>query len=56
LYTVCDRVAVISQKKVLVAGALEVVAATDDAWVQAYFHGPRGRAAEHAAQRLTEKS
>src|SRR5574337_724391 len=56
LYTVCDRVAVISQKKVLVAGPLDVVAATDDAWVQAYFHGPRGRAAEHAAQRLTEKS
>ncbi len=56
LYTVCDRVAVISQKKVLVVGPLEVVAATDDAWVQAYFHGPRGRAAEHAAQRLTEES
>ena len=56
LYTVCDRVAVISQKKVLVAGPLKVVAATDDAWVQAYFHGPRGRAAEHAAQRLMERS
>ena len=56
LYTVCDRVAVISQQKVLVAGPLEVVAATDDAWVQAYFHGPRGRAAEDAAQRLTENS
>ncbi len=55
LYTVCDRVAVISQKKVLVAGPLDVVAATDDAWVQAYFHGPRGRAAEDAAQHLTEK-
>jgi phospholipid/cholesterol/gamma-HCH transport system ATP-binding protein len=55
LYTVCDRVAVISQKKVLVAGPLDVVAATDDAWVQAYFHGPRGRAAEDAADRLTEK-
>lgn len=56
LHTVCDRVAVISQKKMLVAGPLEIVAATDDAWVQAYFHGPRGRAAEHAAQRLTEGS
>ncbi|MEO5812495.1 MAG: ATP-binding cassette domain-containing protein [Rhodanobacter sp.] len=56
LYTVCDRVAVISQQKVLVAGPLDVVAATDDAWVQAYFHGPRGRAAEHAAQRLAEET
>ncbi|PMR77467.1 ABC transporter ATP-binding protein [Billgrantia endophytica] len=51
LYTVCDRVAVISRKHVLVADALPAVEATDDAWVQDYFHGPRGRAASHAAQR-----
>lgn len=50
LYTVCDRVAVLSQKKVLAVGPLEQVAATDDAWVQAYFHGPRGRAAEQASE------
>ena len=56
LYTVCDRVAVLSQKKVLVSGPLHVVAAADDAWVQAYFHGPRGRAAHDAAQRSTEKT
>lgn len=56
LYTVCDRVAVLSQNKVLVAGPLDIVAATDDPWVEAYFHGPRGRAAENAAERLTEKS
>jgi phospholipid/cholesterol/gamma-HCH transport system ATP-binding protein len=49
LYAVCDRVAVISQKKVLAVGSLEMVAANEDAWVEAYFHGPRGRAAEHAA-------
>ncbi len=55
LYTVCDRVAVLSQKKVLAIGSLDDVAATDDAWVQAYFHGPRGRAAEQAAQRLTQE-
>jgi phospholipid/cholesterol/gamma-HCH transport system ATP-binding protein len=45
LYTACDRVAVLSQKRVLVAGPLSEVAATDDAWIQDYFHGPRGRAA-----------
>jgi phospholipid/cholesterol/gamma-HCH transport system ATP-binding protein len=45
LYTACDRVAVLSQKKVLVADTLAVVAATQDAWIQEYFHGPRGRAA-----------
>src|SRR5690606_28941160 len=42
LYSICDRVAVLAQKKVLVADRLEVVAATDDAWIQDYFHGPRG--------------
>jgi phospholipid/cholesterol/gamma-HCH transport system ATP-binding protein len=46
LYTVCDRVAVLSQKRVLVAGSLDVVARNGDPWVQAYFHGPRGRAAQ----------
>jgi phospholipid/cholesterol/gamma-HCH transport system ATP-binding protein len=46
LYTVCDRVAVLSQKRILVAGTIEQVAATDDPWVNEYFHGPRGRAAQ----------
>ena len=49
LYTICDRVAVLAEKRVLVADTLERVAATDNAWVQDYFHGPRGRAAASAA-------
>jgi phospholipid/cholesterol/gamma-HCH transport system ATP-binding protein len=56
LYTICDRVAVLSQKRVLVAGDLTTVAATPDAWVHDYFHGPRGRAALQASARLTEKN
>jgi phospholipid/cholesterol/gamma-HCH transport system ATP-binding protein len=56
LYTICDRVAVLSQKRVLVAGDLNTVAATKDAWVHDYFHGPRGRAALQASARLTEKN
>jgi len=48
LYTICDRVAVISQKKVLVAGNLETVTTSVDPWVQQYFHGPRGRSAHQA--------
>ncbi|MCW8808793.1 MAG: ATP-binding cassette domain-containing protein [Rhodanobacter sp.] len=56
LYTVCSRVAVLSQNKVLVAGPLDEVAATDDAWVHAYFHGPRGRAAEQAAAHLAQEN
>ncbi len=49
LYTACDRVAVLSQKRVLVVDTLDVVAATDDDWIKEYFHGPRGRAASHSA-------
>ncbi|MCY1340451.1 putative ribonucleotide transport ATP-binding protein mkl [compost metagenome] len=51
LYSLCDRVAVLAQKRVLVADRLEVVAANEDPWVREYFHGPRGRAAEQAAMR-----
>ena len=49
LYTITDRVAVLSQKKVLVAGPLAEVEQTNDPWIHEYFHGPRGRAAEQAA-------
>jgi len=51
LHTICDRVAVISQKRVLVAGPLAEVEAFDDPWVRDYFQGPRGRAAEAAHTR-----
>lgn len=55
LYTACDRVAVLSQKKVLVADRLETVAAMDDPWIRDYFHGPRGRAAQQAAESAREE-
>jgi cell division protein ZapA (FtsZ GTPase activity inhibitor) len=45
-----DRIAVLAQKKVLINDTLAAVAATDDAWIREYFHGPRGRAAADAAQ------
>ncbi|NLY28457.1 MAG: ATP-binding cassette domain-containing protein [Alcaligenaceae bacterium] len=50
LYTICDRVAVLSNKCVMVADQLPVVEKHPDPWVQDYFNGPRGRAA-HAAAR-----
>ena len=55
LYAACDRVAVLSQKRVLVADTLERVAETDDEWVQDYFSGPRGRAAQRAADTPSSK-
>lgn len=55
LYTITDRIAVLSQKKVLVAGPLAEVEKTNDTWIQEYFHGPRGRAAEQAATRAGQE-
>ncbi|MCK7543132.1 ABC transporter ATP-binding protein [Marinobacter bryozoorum] len=52
LYTTCDRVAVLARGKVLVADSLEQVEDNPDPWIQDYFHGPRGRAAADAHQRL----
>lgn len=52
LYTICDRVAVIADRKVLVNAAIDEVAAFDHPWIRDYFRGPRGRAA-HAAMEAT---
>ncbi|HET9034477.1 MAG TPA: ATP-binding cassette domain-containing protein, partial [Dokdonella sp.] len=48
LYTICDRVAVLAKKRILVADTLEVVENFDEPWIQDYFQGPRGRAARRA--------
>lgn len=50
LYTSCDRVAVLARKKVLAVDTLARVESITDPWIQDYFHGPRGRAANRAAQ------
>lgn len=54
LYATCDRVAVLAEQRVIVSDTVERVAATDHAWVQDYFHGPRGRAARQAATNAKE--
>lgn len=48
LYSICDRVAVLAHKRVVVADSLDKVERFDDPWVREYFQGPRGRAAEAA--------
>jgi len=48
LYGICDRIAVIGDRRVLVSGRLDEVEAFDDPWVQDYFHGPRARQAQRA--------
>jgi phospholipid/cholesterol/gamma-HCH transport system ATP-binding protein len=44
LFAVCDRVAVLVDKKLRV-GSLDEMLEDDHPWIQSYFHGPRGRAA-----------
>ncbi|HEX7324619.1 MAG TPA: ATP-binding cassette domain-containing protein [Rhodanobacteraceae bacterium] len=45
LHAICDRVAVLAHKRVIVADTLDKVASFDDPWIREYFQGPRGRAA-----------
>lgn len=48
LYTVCDRVAVLADRKVIAVGTIDELVATDHPWIHDYFTGPRGRAASDA--------
>ncbi|OWV86677.1 ABC transporter ATP-binding protein [Rhizobium sp. R72] len=43
LFSVCDRIAVLGKKRVLVEGTIDDMLACDDPWVQAYFKGKRAR-------------
>ncbi|NLB30573.1 MAG: ABC transporter ATP-binding protein [Alcaligenaceae bacterium] len=45
LYTACDKIAVLSDKKVLISAPIEEVKKVENEWIQEYFNGPRGRAA-----------
>ena len=48
LYAICDRVAVLADRKVVAIGTIPELLALDHEWIQEYFRGPRGRAAEAA--------
>ena len=43
LFSVCDRVAVLGNKKVLVEGTIEDMLASEEPWVKSYFRGKRAR-------------
>ena len=49
LYAICDRVAVIADRKVAAIGSIDEMLASDHPWIREYFHGPRGRAAAASA-------
>ena len=43
LFSVCDRIAVLGKKRVMVEGTIDDMLAYDDPWVQSYFKGKRAR-------------
>jgi phospholipid/cholesterol/gamma-HCH transport system ATP-binding protein len=45
LANACDRIAALGGGKLLAEGSLEAMRASDDAWLEAYFRGPRAHAA-----------
>lgn len=46
LHAVCDRIAVLADRKVLVTGTMQEMLNVEHPWVHEYFHGPRARAAK----------
>lgn len=50
LYAICDRVAVLAERKVLAVAPIAELEEHPHPWLQSYFHGPRARAARKARQ------
>jgi phospholipid/cholesterol/gamma-HCH transport system ATP-binding protein len=51
LHTVCDRIAVLADGKIIAAGTMDTMLASTHPWLQAYFHGKRSRATLTAGRR-----
>ncbi len=53
LYAICDRVAVIADRKIIATGTVQELSRLDHPWVREYFCGPRGRNAAETAAHAT---
>jgi phospholipid/cholesterol/gamma-HCH transport system ATP-binding protein len=51
LYAICDRIAVIADKKVVATGTTAELEQSNHPWIREYFLGPRGRSSAKAAAR-----
>ncbi len=49
LYSICDRVVALADRKVIAAGPISAMLASQHPWLRAYFHGKRARRIESAA-------
>lgn len=47
LYAICDRVAVLADQHLIANGRIDELLAIDHPWINEYFLGPRGRAANN---------
>jgi phospholipid/cholesterol/gamma-HCH transport system ATP-binding protein len=45
LWKITDRIAVLADKRVIAVAPIQTLLQLEHDWLQAYFHGPRGRAA-----------
>jgi phospholipid/cholesterol/gamma-HCH transport system ATP-binding protein len=45
LYAICDRVAVLADRKLVAVAPVRELETMDQPWIKEYFNGPRGRAA-----------
>ena len=52
LHAICDRVAVLADRKVIAVGTIAELMALDHPWIQEYFIGPRGHAAALGSGKL----
>lgn len=56
LYAICDRVAVLAERRVIAVGPLAEIERFDHPWVQEYFNGPRGRAARDSQRSIAART
>lgn len=51
LFAVCDRIAVLGKKRVIIEGTIENMLASEEPWVKAYFRGKRARQIDLSARK-----
>ncbi|BDI60385.1 ABC transporter ATP-binding protein [Qipengyuania nanhaisediminis] len=56
LYEICDRVAVLADKKVIAVGTIPELMEIGHPWIEEYFNGPRGRGAQAAKVRQDRRA
>ena len=47
LHAICSRIAVLSEGRVIAAGPIEAMLASEHPWLKSYFRGKRGRPVRH---------